>query len=413
MTTSTTPTTTIEAIRLLRTAGCHFTLCDDPDEPRRPSYPRPHNPTNPRKTGMGRHWPDTVVPLQLLEQTWHSIGFVPRSLGLVVVDVDHGDPLLIQLFNPPMFTAKTEHGWHLYYHVTDWHGFRPHDRDAYSGRGTFGRRDSAPEYGCIGDAVYNGNCRLHPGEAVQLAQTLAASITTNPKPTPPPAFLYDRTPSTSVTPSPPDVASPYATATPSAPPFDEPNAPGYRRHRSTCPYHGSNCRHLDTVEIGCRECSLFDALRSWAYRQDCGTNWNDWLLTVQRYAKALETHLRDRVGQAAAIKTAVSVARYCWSHRDSGITSKPWLYDTSSETQRRRGRRGGLATAAIRRAQATPRRQAIYAMKLAGRSILDISQTVGLSIRSIYRSIRVVTDGLSPVGGGGPGPPLQTPKTPP
>ena len=405
----TTEAVTQDAIRFLRDRGCHFTRCDDPEHPRRPSYPREFNPGDPQRRGMGRAWQRTTVPLDILMDSWDHIGFLPRSLGVVIIDVDQGDPFLIELFHEPLFSHRTARGWHLYYHVSDFRGFGPHDREGYTGRAFFGRRGSSEEYGCIADVLFNQHCYWHPGEVLKLAAAVRAYEAGKRRPAPPPAFLFER-PALAIG-ARTDRDSTIEAALEGKGADREGLQPGvgYGQHFESCHEHGPTCRDLADVEVGCRECALFDAVRSWAYRQDCGDDWRAWLQQVGQYAVACERRLRHRVGQGAAIKTAVSVARYCWEHRTKAIKAKPWLRDTSSDTQRTRGRKGGQVTAARRRAEAAPRRRAMYDLRAAGRTAREVARRVGVSIRSVWRGVRIVTDSLSPGGGDAPQVPPKIP----
>ena len=392
---ATTPESTQDAIRYLRDRGCHFTRCDDPLFPRRPSYPREFRLGDPDRLGMGRAWQRMVVPLDALLDSWGGVGFLPRSLGIVVIDVDQGDPRLLEMFFPPLIKAKTARGWHLYYQASGFEGYQPHRREAYRGVPYFGRRGAPTEYGVVADVLYNQHCFLHPGEVVQLAALVREHKAGRRRIAPLPAFLFDRERARPATGDDPDLDSPNLDAEPER----GLPGPGYRQHAATCRDHGPTCRDLADVEIGCRECSLFDVVREWAYRQPVGDDRLSWFRQVVGYAKGCERRLRARVGRAAAIKTGRSIARWCWERRHTPIKSQPYLRDTSREKQRERGRKGGRVTAEKRRAEAAPRRRAIYDLRIAGHSVRDVAQAVGVSIRSVYRAFRLVTDGQSPGGG--------------
>ena len=156
-------------------------------------------------------------------------------------------------------------------------------------------------------------------------------------------------------------------------------------HNVSCA--NQNLAHFDLrqVKVGCRECALFDAVRFAAYRHHPGDSWAQWRAYVLGIAEKLAATLADRLPCASVRKTGVSVARYCWRHRDSVIHIKPWLRDTRPEKQAERGRKGGLVSGRKRTEAAQPRWAIIRSLREAGHTAVQAAAAVGCSVRHVFR----------------------------
>ena len=91
--------------------------------------------------------------------------------------------------------------------------------------------------------------------------------------------------------------------------------------------------HLQSVQRGDRNASLFHTLRQWAYITPRGDNWQEWLDKVDRCAIDLNNQFPEPLHFREATCVAQSVATFCWNY----LAEVKCRREISPERQRERG----------------------------------------------------------------------------
>ena len=127
----------------------------------------------------------------------------------------------------------------------------------------------------------------------------------------------------------------------------------------------------------CRNCSLFDRLRHWAYRwiatyKDTATvaEWGQAVLAQAIKSNDFNTPLHESEVRAIAKSTA----KWCWNRFDIKASNERF-----SALQAHRGRKSGIA----RLAASQEKREAARAMRAEGKSYRQIADALGVHVNTV------------------------------
>ena len=328
-----------------------------------------------------RNWQTGSNPSLGLLGSATGLGWVPGSLGLVVLDVDEGDWEAFARRHPPIVALPTRRGAHLVYHHPDTvrEGLRP---ARYVGK--FRTRE------CAGDFIHRrAYCRFHGPKAPQrLWESLRAAVALErdvPCPIPPPPrhrpqhgarsnaapFVESRIP-------PQDLDDPDPGGdTPHGPLSKGGNRPSLRTavERALADLRLSR---LVRIRVGERNDTLFDLVRRHAPR-----GFED------EFVLACNRLLPSPLPTEEVLSIASSVARYRERHRPRGLTF--------SERQARRAHCRHRAY----RVQVAERDARIVSLLAEGLSYREIGQRVGVCHGVVVRLVRSIRAGRVVVPGSG------------
>ena len=134
---------------------------------------------------------------------------------------------------------------------------------------------------------------------------------------------------------------------------------------------------LETVPVGARNVSLFDAVRLAAYRRSrAALDLDQWTAAVRADALDFNRRLPVPLPRDEAASVAYSVSTWIWS------AMRPYSHDV--EAQRRRGRRSGE----VRRERTAARDAAILDALGDGRTQADVGRSFGLAQQTVSYVVR-------------------------
>ena len=256
-----------------------------------------------------------------------GIAFVPGSLGLAIVDIDKGAPDSITREHPPICTAKTTRGCHLYYEQNN---------------ETTGYRFDTGE--AQGEVLINNYAVLRsPTTLFYLKKYVNGSV-------------------------------------------QDAKMPALPRHRQKVVKSGDN---LQETQIGERNTTLFNTLRIWAYHNiPKGSDFDDVKGATRRQGQWINQHFPKPLPQKEVNETADSITRFCISPRntfDGLLSYLEHIKDTDLERYRDMKRNGQKAQAKSRRHKSRVRDKAIMVDLAQGLTQREAAQKHGVSLGTVVK----------------------------
>lgn len=248
-------------------------------------------------------------------------------MELAIVDIDKGTPESITREHPPICTAKTTRGWHLYYELNN---------------ETTGYQFNTGE--AQGEVLINHYAILRsPTTLSSLKQYVNGSV-------------------------------------------QDAKMPALPRHKQKVVKSGDN---LQETQIGERNTTLFDILRIWAYRNiPKGSDFDDVKGATRRQGQWINRHFPEPLPQEEVIQTADSITRFCISPRNTfdGLRSYlEHLKHTDPERYRDMKREGQKAQAKSRRLKSRERDKAIMVDLAQGLTQRAVAQKHGVSLGTVVK----------------------------
>lgn len=311
----------VDAIHYLRGEGCKFVLVQE---------------KKPIRKGWPTRWHQAHTVVEHL-MSGGQIGFIPISVGMGGMDVDHGDPHSVVSAHDPFLVLPTERGCHLMWDTNE----------------DFPDRNGIEAHGLTYDLRCKGYLREHGGGILALATA-----------------LYERAPN-ECNPFPQQLLIPLSELESKAPKL-VPSG-----NEISQPDHATA---MSLAQVGNRNVTLFHFLREWVNRRDPGAHLDQWTAKVLAQASTYNAMLSVPLDGSEVRVLAYGVALKQWRYWEG------WNghYRHDPELQRIRGIKSGQA----RRSKTEGRDEAILDFASAGWSQRQLAKHFELSRNAIVNVLK-------------------------